>query len=685
MSAAIIVYGSGQLAELVCGELSGEYRLLRAGMDADEGAIGAGRGMEAGPTGAGTDVKTDLVGAGMDVKADPVRAVLGLVLDDGCHPLEQEAAEAAMRRDGIPSLRGFVSFGECVVGPFVRPSSHGCSRCADRRRLMAGRDRKEMWALQQRAAEAGGTGRDAWSSRNGLRQAALLLAAETREALNGGGNPLTERHLLLVNLQTLSVSRHLFLPDPQCPVCGGLPDDSPSAAVVALQPSPKIGPDSYRCRSMAELKQALSRDYLDYRTGFLNGKMRDLVSPFADASVNLPLFHGDEATAGRTHSYAMSEATAILEGLERHCGMSPRGKRTVVRGSYRELEKDALNPLRVGVHAREQYDRPDFPFRPFDPEGPLDWVWGYSFLQSRPILVPERLAYYSMGCGGGFVYETSNGCALGGSLEEAVLYGILEVVERDAFLLAWYARLPLPRLDPYSAGDQELSLMLDRLETISGYETLLFNATMEHGIPSVWAMAKNKSARGVNLVCAAGAHPDPVRAVKSAVHELAGMLMTLGDKFEAQRDEYERMLDDPSRVRRMEDHSMLYALPQAEARLGFLLDRGGSRDPGAQTFQESFKPQSKHSDLTDHLKESLDVFRGLGREVIVVNQSTPETLRNGLHCVKVLIPGMLPMTFGHHFARLAGLERVFRVPMQLGYAKELLKPEELNPHPHPFP
>ena len=71
--------------------------------------------------------------------------------------------------------------------------------------------------------------------------------------------------------------------------------------------------------------------------------------------------------------------------------------------------------------------------------------------------------------------------------------------------------------------------------------------------------------------------------------------------------------------------------------------------------------------------------------MIVVNQSTPETLRNGLHCVKVLIPGMLPMTFGHHFARLAGLERVFRVPMQLGYAKELLKPEELNPHPHPFP
>ena len=69
----------------------------------------------------------------------------------------------------------------------------------------------------------------------------------------------------------------------------------------------------------------------------------------------------------------------------------------------------------------------------------MNWVWGYSFLQERPILVPELLAYYSLGYGEGFVYETSNGCALGGSLEEAIFHAILEVVERDSFLLTWYA------------------------------------------------------------------------------------------------------------------------------------------------------------------------------------------------------------------------------------------------------
>jgi ribosomal protein S12 methylthiotransferase accessory factor len=72
-------------------------------------------------------------------------------------------------------------------------------------------------------------------------------------------------------------------------------------------------------------------------------------------------------------------------------------------------------------------------------------------------------------------------------------------------------------------------------------------------------------------------------------------------------------------------------------------------------------------------------------DVVVVDQSTPELRRNGLHCVKVLMPGMLPMTFGYSFTRLAGLERALRVPSELGYTDRPLRPEELNAHPHPFP
>lgn len=610
----------------------------------------------------------------------PEAAVFALVLHDAWHPSFHRRAEDVMQQAGIPWLRGFLAFGEGIVGPLVRPGTAGCSQCADTRSLMAGRDRKEMWRLRQLLAETGGPQSDVWASRTGLSHMACLLAEESKNVLQGIRSR-TEERVYVFDMKTLRCTSHSCLPDSQCAVCGRLPDDSQDAARVVLRSSPKIGGNSYRSRSLAEFKTVLTERYLDYRIGFLNGKMLDLVSPFADVSVNLPLFGYDEATAGRTHSYADSELAAIMEGLERYCGIAPRGKRTVIRDSYRNLADQALDPVRVGLYAKEQYERPGFPFTPFDPDQPLDWVWGYSFLQERPILVPQLLAYYSSSCAGGFVYETSNGCALGGSLEEAIFYGIMEVAERDSFLLAWYAQLPLPRLDPGSAGDRELDLMISRVQAVAGFDLSFYNATMENGIPCVWTIAKNRKSKGVNLICIAGAHPDPVKAAKGAIHELSGMTLTLDDKFEANRAEYKRMYRDPTLVRVMEDHSLLYSLPQAEERLRFLLEENRP----LRTFGEEFKPAPGHADLKDDLNDILLRFRKLDLEVIVVDQTAPELRRDGLHCVKVLIPGMMPMTFGHHLVRVEGLKRVLTVPAELGYFKQPLLREQLNPHPHPFP
>jgi ribosomal protein S12 methylthiotransferase accessory factor len=644
----MLVVGEGLLADHICEELSSQYLVFR---QTDFGAI---------------------VPGSID---------LALVLHDAWNPSIHQKAEEVFQRTYTPWLRGFVSFGEGVIGPLVRPGTPGCSQCTDLRRIMTGHDRKEMWEIQKRMELTGEMQQDAWATRTGLLHLAHLVGAEVQRIIQGD-QAQSEGKVCFLNLKTLKSTRHRFLPVPLCQVCSSLPDDTPEMALISLQQSPKVTSNSYRSRSLDDLNEVLAKDYLDQRTGLLNDKMANLVHTFADVSVNLPLFDGDERTAGRTNSFAVSELTAILEGLERYCGLEPRGKRTVVHDSYNHLKNQALNPIEVGVHAKEQYERPGFPFTEFDPDTPIDWVWGYSFLQEHPILVPELLAYYSLGCGSrGFVYETSNGCALGGSLEEAILYGILEVVERDSFLMTWYAQLSLPRLDPASIEDQELLLMIERMRAVAEYDLYLYNSTMENGIPSILAIAKNRKDKGMNLICAAGSHLDPVRAVKTAVHELAGMMLSLDEKLEANQEEYVRMLHDSTLVQQMDDHGMLYGLPQAEERLQFLLD---DRLP-LRSFKEEFKWKSTHLDLTDDLQDIVQVFRRLNLDVIVVEQTTPETARNGLYCVKVLIPGMLPMTFGHHLTRVTGLDRVFRVPMELGYSQEPLTAEQLNPHPHPFP
>ncbi|WP_045523670.1 TOMM precursor leader peptide-binding protein [Neobacillus niacini] len=645
MAAHILIDGEGLLADYVFDQLSGNYLVRRQSL----------------------------------LEEVPEETELALVLSDAWNPAIHQKAEEKYRNTMIPWLRGFVSFGEGIIGPLVRPDTPGCSFCADIRRMIAGSDRKEMWQLQLKMAAGEGVMQDAWASRTGLSQMAALICNEVQRVFKGEPCNLEER-VFIINLRTLTNFNHYFLPNSSCPICSPIPEDTPELAQIRLESSPKFNSSGYRSRSMDEFKTVLVKDYLDYRTGIMNGKMQDITLPFADVLVNMPLFEADEGVAGRSNSYEMSELTAILEGLERYCGIEPRGKRTVVRDSYHNLKQNALNPERVGLHEKEQYTKPQFPFKPFDPDTPMNWVWGYSFLQERSVLVPQLLAYYSLGHGEGFVYETSNGCALGGSLEEAIFHAIMEVVERDSFLLTWYAKLPLPRLDLSSANDKELQLMVDRMREVAGYDLHFFNSTMEHGIPSVWAVAKNRRSKGVNLICAAGANPDPVRAVKSAIYELAGM-MVHDEKLEANEQKYQHMLQNPYEVRTMEDHGMLYGLREAEERLNFLLD---DQRP-LRTFAEEFKETPATTDLKEDLQDILQRFHRLDLEVIVVDQTTPITKRNGLFCVKVLIPGMLPMTFGHHLTRVKGLERVLKVPMKLGFMEQPLSYEQLNSDPHPFP
>jgi ribosomal protein S12 methylthiotransferase accessory factor len=646
MNDAVAIVGKGRLADLVSDLLSDQFKVNRQ----------------------------------IDFKPGALKSVkLVLVLNDDWRPSEYEIAENMMQQIGIQWLRGCIIHDEGLIGPLVLPGKPGCSQCADLRILTAGRDRENSLELQMNLLFQGALPRDLTTSQHGVLHTSYLIASEAQKVIHGIPAQ-TEGRVYLVDLKTLKSSLHAFLPDPLCPYCGNLPIDLPDNARISLQPSLKINNETYRCKPLDDLAEKLSKDYLNERTGLFNNKTVDLLSPFSNVVVNLPSVLGNQPSAGRTHSFAQSELTAFLEGLERYCGIFPRGKRTVIHDTFRNLSDRALNPVEVGLYSVDQYAQADFPFKPFDPDLPMNWVWGYTFMQERPILVPEQLAYYSLGFGDSFVIEGSNGCALGGSLEEAIFYGIMEVVERDSFLLTWYAQLSVPRLDPYSSGDMELQLMIERLQAIAGYELYLFNMTMENGIPSIWAIAKNMRKTGANLICAGGTHLDPIRAAKSAIHEVAGNMVYLGEMMKENEDEYYPMLDDPYLVRQMEDHSLLYCLPEAENRLHFLLDPNRP----FRTFEEEFKPRILHTDLTDELKEVLQQFRRLNLEVIVIDQTAPETLRNGLYCIKVLIPGMLPMTYGHQLVRLTGLERVLKVPLKLGYAKNMLIMHELNPYPHPF-
>jgi ribosomal protein S12 methylthiotransferase accessory factor len=185
-------------------------------------------------------------------------------------------------------------------------------------------------------------------------------------------------------------------------------------------------------------------------------------------------------------------------------------------------------------------------------------------------------------------------------------------------------------------------------------------------------------------LCGAGSHPNPELAVLNALQELDRMAKGAKQGFEKKREKALEMLADPMAVKEMEDHSTLYSLPEAFGRLDFLYH---SPRP-LQTFQEAFADfyqSAPNRDLRDDLTALIDHYLARGIDVIVVDQTTPEHAVQDFHCVKVIMPGMLPMTFGHQYRRNTGFQRLYHLPAQLGYRHEPLTDADINPHPHPFP
>jgi ribosomal protein S12 methylthiotransferase accessory factor len=620
---------------------------------------------------------------------------LMLYCDDQWHFQRQQEMNQRCLTLGIPWLRVYCEFGTGIIGPCVFPAEPGCMMCAEIRRLAVVMGATDFLSLRRFSDESKQRRTQPWLTSNSLAILTQLVIQEIRACLEQSGQAKTRNALLHLELDTLQCRRHCFLPEPECPACGRLPQDTAEAAIITLQPCPKLGPYTYRIRSLSDHSRQLLETYVDPFMGPISMLVKNPSLSMAMVTAGIGISDGERHSQltgiGRTLNYAESKLAAIAEALERYGGQRPKGKRTTVQASYRELCTQALDPTTLGLHTAEQYALPDYRYVPFDPDLTCRWVWGYSFQRQQPILIPEHVAYYGLPRFGkdemnpAFVYEISNGCALGSCLEEAIFYGILEVAERDAFLMTWYAQLGLPRLDAQSATDPTVGLLIEHLEHTTGYTLSLFNSTLDHGVPCCWVMAVDEQDRESmpKALCSAGSHPHPEHAVINALLELTPMLKRQAPWSEKERARALAMLADPMLVKEMEDHSFLYSLPEAFERLRFLFSSAQQL-----TFYEAFRSfydQPASLDLCEDLQALIDHYLKQGIDIIVVDQTSQEHTYQGFHCVKVLMPGMLPMTFGHRYRRVSGFQRLAQVPYQLGYRSHPLAEHEINPHPHPFP
>ncbi|MFE0459264.1 TOMM precursor leader peptide-binding protein [Kitasatospora sp. NPDC058965] len=593
---------------------------------------------------------------------------LGLAEQLSRHALGHPVTQVPVRCDGAVT----------VVGPVLRPGAAACLCCTEYQRL------------------ATTSGRVPWQS-PGLRLAGLvlpaldeavatlaadLLAAPTAE-------PTATVHL--VHQARATWSTHRIRPVGGCPVCAPLPPDSAQAAELSLAPVALPDPSVLRGANSRTGAVDLRAALLDERFGPVRRVLRAEDSTYSLTSAYLTDGSAvDVGGYGRAADFENSERVALFEVVERLTGMRPAGRRTVLRASFAQLGADrAVDPERLGLPDPAHLGHPAGRSVPYTPELELDWVHGWSLTAGRAVAVPEHVAYWEPADHHRprVVYECSNGCGLGNSPEEAVLYGLFEVAERDAFLMAWYTATPLRRI-ALPTEDPEVLALADRTALL-GYRLLVLDATNDLGIPAVVAVCQYQGSApdAPRTFLAAGAHHDPLRAIRSAVVEVVTTVQASARRAQADERPYaaERlrpMLDRPELVRNLDDHVGLNTLPEAQPRLAFLF---------AETPTLSWREAWPHApepvrDLTALLVRTVERLADLDLEVIAVRQEEAGVReRLGLHGAKVVVPGTLPMTFGHVNHRTRGLPRLLDVPYRLGRTERPLKYEELTLHPHPFP
>ncbi|MFE0348728.1 TOMM precursor leader peptide-binding protein [Streptomyces griseoluteus] len=570
-----------------------------------------------------------------------------------------------------------------VVGPVAPVAGHGCPRCLARRwqAVRAGFLRDAL----ERGGPTRATGTPPWGADFVVDALAALVSA-------ADAHPPAVHHpwVWLLDLETLRVARFPLVPDGECPACADRPDDTADDARLALGPAPEHAPGSFRTRPLSAYDLPLEA-FANPVTGMLGPSVApDLTSASTSSAVGAfttrsGAYLRECYWGGHTGAYGTSVRVGLLEGLERYAGMRARARRPVVTATLEELGDTAVDPRITGLYP-DTFDAEAAGAPRFAPDRPVQWVWGWSLRDSRPVLVPEVVAYYHApgGTRRRFVQESSNGCASGGSPAEAVHHGLMETMERDAFLLAWFGRVRLPEIDPASSTRAATRAMVDRL-AMYGYRARFFDTRISFPVPVVTAVAERVDG-GPGLLCfGAGASLDPEDALAGGLCEIATDSVNLRRRTAREERRLRRMAADFDEVRVLHDHPLLYGLPEMGRYTDFLL-RGrddGDRVPLASLTPD--RPRPRPADLRADVEAVVADVTARGFDVVVVDQTAPEQRGLGLSTAKVLVPGLIPIDFGFSRQRGPWLPRTRTALREAGLRTADLPPYDCNPAPHPFP
>lgn len=384
---------------------------------------------------------------------------------------------------------------------------------------------------------------------------------------------------------------------------------------------------------------------------------------------------------------------ALGEALEDYCfSIVPDD---LPLSTWRNLTRtghSALHPEEYPLFSARQYAQANFPFAPFTEDTPLRWVQARSFPEGTEKLVPAGLVYGSYQpleqelriCPTNY---TGTGC--GGSMDQALLASLCEVIERDAMMIWWLNQLPFPKSRP--RPDSWFKQILEERFEFSGLCLELWEITTD-----------------INIPCFFGLLTDPFHHIASG-----GFACRLSPEQAALKALYECLqnrlgvlsLQDGAGVRevnaRLGKKVLNYSLAEQYARsetegfatmsqlsmnLQFYADPDNFRYLATvrSNHDEVFFPRSGHRpfdvDPAEQLAAYIDALQRKGLEILVVDITLPDIADLGFFVIRALVPGLVPNSVTAW--PYLGNPRLYAVPEYLGFKGK--KEPQLETAPMPY-
>jgi ribosomal protein S12 methylthiotransferase accessory factor len=509
---------------------------------------------------------------------------LSAALDEGCDllvvtlpadalgDLERVAREA--HRRAIPSLHACLEGASAVLGPAVTPGVTACWACTRLRMLAHAADPAAAHGLRAALLRDGGAPREHSHLAPAAGLLGHLVALEAVKLLTGYAPSQVAGRQLVQSLVTLETTLHGIVRMPWCEVCGG--------AAAGGSPPPD-GPDLATAESPEDLMRILE-GWVDPRTGpiaWLAVDERDargpelpvtataILAPFTDGRAP----GGAELASGKGLEATDALRTAAGEAIERYSAARVRHA-DLRRAALDELDGDVLDPRDLGLYADHQYERDGFPFDRFDPAAPLHWATARWVDTGAEVWVAALPTYYAFDAPRGerFCQVTSSGLAAGRDGSAAALRAVLELLERDAFMVSWLARLPARRVLPDASLRDGMREALRQLER-RGAAIELWLLRGATSLPTIACLGRGDGERWPGLTVALACDPDPRAAAARAILEQGHVGPYLA-RLAAERAPV--VPERPEAVTNLVEHALYYVPPERATAAAFLDD---GRDP----------------------------------------------------------------------------------------------------------